>query len=517
MPTLPTSSSRSFLEDRRRSRADSYVRLDASVMTNLESKSHHNGRTSAPSGIRSPTTMLLPSSPFPGFSIVLAILLISASPVTARLPNPPVADCNLLPHSQFLTAQELDRACVHRSHWFNDLEAKSSTEFIQNITDSQRAYLASLERCIGDKCRSNCSSVQKKFRKDCYRHRREVPNPPRPKSIRKEYRMLTDEERQQLSRAMNSLKQKTIDNVTAWDLHTLIHYPDSAPGAHWGPAFLPWHREFLRQFELALQNEVPGVTLPYWDSTLDHGLPDPSDSTLWTDELLGNGNGYVKTGPFKDWDTNVFMPLSPVPVKKLYRYERRRNRSICLLRAAGSRPQDRLLTERDINWIESRTNYSELTFCHDKTFESMHGLSHVWVGGFMFVIRVSPNDPTFYMHHSFIDYVWERFRQKRQTRAQRETEYAKNTCNERHAPNAPMKPFKLKNIDGLSNDYTDYWYEYEPVRHCTKEKSFCDSKYLFCDKEAWKCRAKVTLGGKCKGFEGTDICYESECVEVGLY
>ncbi|VDO25066.1 unnamed protein product [Heligmosomoides polygyrus] len=41
---------------------------------------------------------------------------------------------------------------------------------------------------------------------------------------------------------------------------------------------------------------------------------------MWSDELLGNGNGYVKTGPFKNWDTNVFMPLSQIPVKKLYRY-----------------------------------------------------------------------------------------------------------------------------------------------------------------------------------------------------
>lgn len=83
--------------------------------------------------------------------------------------------------------------------------------------------------------------------------------------------MMTTEERDGLNRAMNALKSKIIDNVSIWDLHTLIHYPDSAPGAHWGPAFLPWHREFLRQFELALQNEVPGVTLPYWDSTLDQG------------------------------------------------------------------------------------------------------------------------------------------------------------------------------------------------------------------------------------------------------
>lgn len=70
--------------------------------------------------------------------------------------------------------------------------------------------------------------------------------------------MLSDEERANLNLAMNRLKQKYIDNTTIWDLHTLIHYPDSAPGAHWGPAFLPWHREFLRQFETALQAEVPG-------------------------------------------------------------------------------------------------------------------------------------------------------------------------------------------------------------------------------------------------------------------
>lgn len=54
----------------------------------------------------------------------------------------------------------------------------------------------------------------------------------------------------------------------------------------------------------------------------------------------------------------------------------------------------------------------------------MHGLSHVWVGGFMFVIRVSPNDPTFYMHHAFLDYIWEQFRQTRQNRFQRENDYA---------------------------------------------------------------------------------------------
>lgn len=104
-----------------------------------------------------------------------------------------------------------------------------------------------------------------------HRVERGIPLNPNKRVVRKEYRMLTETERNNLNQAMNALKSKYIDNVTIWDLHTLIHYPDSAPGAHWGPAFLPWHREFLRQFELALQREVPGVALPYWDSTIDNG------------------------------------------------------------------------------------------------------------------------------------------------------------------------------------------------------------------------------------------------------
>ena len=35
--------------------------------------------------------------------------------------------------------------------------------------------------------------------------------------------------------------------------------------AHQRPAFLPWHREYLRRYELALQEHDPNVTLPYWD------------------------------------------------------------------------------------------------------------------------------------------------------------------------------------------------------------------------------------------------------------
>uniref|UniRef100_A0AC35U6I3 Tyrosinase_Cu-bd domain-containing protein n=1 Tax=Rhabditophanes sp. KR3021 TaxID=114890 RepID=A0AC35U6I3_9BILA len=321
------------------------------------------------------------------------------------------------------------------------------------------------------------------------------------KVVRKEYRMMSDEERREVHKAMNRLKTLTIDNITLWDLHTLIHYPDSALAAHWGPAFLPYHREFLRQFETALQNENPLVAMPYWDSTLDCDLPDPSDSIMWTDDFMGNGNGYVKTGAFKDWSTNSIMPLSSVPIQKLFRY-------------TGGRHQDRLLSEDDIKWILNRKAYKDLTFCHDKTFESMHGLSHVWVGGFMFVIRVSPNDPMFYMHHAFIDSVWERFRQSKQNRYQRENDYAENICYDKHSFDSQMHPFSLKNKDGLSNDYTDYWYEYKNVKHCDSKNPVCeDTPYYWCDTKVWRCKSKIRLGGNCKGLEDQLPCYKSTCLE----
>src|SRR5262249_51094925 len=43
---------------------------------------------------------------------------------------------------------------------------------------------------------------------------------------------------------------------------------------HQNIGFLPWHREYVRRFELALQSVVPGVTIPYWPWPM---IPEPSD------------------------------------------------------------------------------------------------------------------------------------------------------------------------------------------------------------------------------------------------
>lgn len=62
--------------------------------------------------------------------------------------------------------------------------------------------------------------------------------------------------------------------------------------------------------------------------------------------------------------------------------------------------------------------------------------------------------------------------------------------------------------------FADFWYEYEPVRHCSFDQPYCDSNYMFCDLRAWRCRSKVQLGGNCTGFSQTDICFKSFCIQV---
>ena len=68
--------------------------------------------------------------------------------------------------------------------------------------------------------------------------------------------------------------------------------------AHRAPAFLPWHREFLRRFELDLRAIDSSVTLPYWDWTVDNS----PTSTIWANDFMGpNGrpsDGQVMSGPF---------------------------------------------------------------------------------------------------------------------------------------------------------------------------------------------------------------------------
>lgn len=62
-------------------------------------------------------------------------------------------------------------------------------------------------------------------------------------AVRKEYRQLGTEERLRFHTALEKLKRSgEYNKIAQW--HTK---PEMSGGAHSGPAFLPWHREYIKR------------------------------------------------------------------------------------------------------------------------------------------------------------------------------------------------------------------------------------------------------------------------------
>uniref|UniRef100_A0AC35TI99 ShKT domain-containing protein n=1 Tax=Rhabditophanes sp. KR3021 TaxID=114890 RepID=A0AC35TI99_9BILA len=327
------------------------------------------------------------------------------------------------------------------------------------------------------------------------------------KALRKELRMMSNEERQRYHFAVQKLKANgEIGNFAR--LHSQFATSGSA---HSGPAFLPWHREFLKRYEIALRQIDPTVALPYWDSTLESGLPTPADSIIFSDIFFGetNGAGFVVSGPFKGFTTMAGAPN--------------------IKRAVGA--QGTVFQQTEYNYIMQQTSIGQiLSFTAPKqgcsvqiqwnALEYTHGNVHLFVGGDMFETSTAGNDPgTFMTHHAFIDLIWENWRQAKQNRFEREQAYPTNNmqCSSaNHFGAAIMQPFApWTNIDGLNNKYTDNMFAYGSRPTCGPGNPMCGSEFLFCDtsKGTPRCLSKVKPGGNCKGLESNpEVCYNGDCI-----
>uniref|UniRef100_A0A914X740 Tyrosinase copper-binding domain-containing protein n=1 Tax=Plectus sambesii TaxID=2011161 RepID=A0A914X740_9BILA len=323
---------------------------------------------------------------------------------------------------------------------------------------------------------------------------------------RKEYRRMSDEERSRFHAAMNQLKQSgEFDVIAAWHLN-LPH------GAHGGPAFALWHREYSKRFEIALRLLDPEVSLPYWDPVLDQNLPDSRDSILWSPLFFGetDSSNFVVTGPFANWTTSDGYPA--------------------VRRELGRIKQSTLFTEEQVESVYKQTSLERGVFAYVaphkgciveqpdiSTLEYLHGNPHIWVGGHMGNPFTSANDPLFFVYHGFTDLLWENWRQMHQTREQRENDFVADIieCSPpQHFRLADMKPFDgMRNIDGLSNAYTDNLYQYEQRPTCSRTQPDCGSIYLFCDTAhgAPRCLSKMREGGKCDGLGRPDVCFDGVC------
>src|SRR5262245_41537244 len=126
-------------------------------------------------------------------------------------------------------------------------------------------------------------------------------------AYRKNQRSLTAAEKKRFIDALLALKaeKKPDAALSTYDLFVKVHDDAMKDGyAHMGPAFLAWHREYLRRFELELQRVSPPelppnfsperttandeLGLPYWDWSIDQAAP---SWPFTTDFLGGDGSG----------------------------------------------------------------------------------------------------------------------------------------------------------------------------------------------------------------------------------
>ncbi len=271
---------------------------------------------------------------------------------------------------------------------------------------------------------------------------------------RKSVRALSDSEKTALIDAIWALKRErsSFDGLSTYDRYVVWHQraanqqspwngdspaqPTGRNAAHRGPAFLPWHREYLRRFELDLQRVSgnPDLGLPYWDWEIDGQQPADQQPLQPVWDLVGgdgtptniNGQTFfiVADGPF-GFDTarlsdptifddpNVWLTVNPFG-----------QRSSVLMRAMGQNPDALTLPTKDhvdtANLIESYDlspwneasaatqsfrNVLEGFRGHPDDEIGLHNRIHVWVGGSMGP-ATSPNDPVFFLHHSNVDRIW---------------------------------------------------------------------------------------------------------------
>jgi tyrosinase len=140
---------------------------------------------------------------------------------------------------------------------------------------------------------------------------------------------------------------------------------------HHSQLFLPWHRAYLYFFEKTLQERVPGVTLPWWDWTLDHGVGIPP--------------AYKKA------------PLLSSPIQPSGRRFPNEKRT---WRQSGL--PSWLPTRQQVNSVLANKSFA----IFQSQLEGIHNGIHGWVGGTMNSPEVAAYDPIFWAHHSMIDRLW---------------------------------------------------------------------------------------------------------------
>lgn len=246
--------------------------------------------------------------------------------------------------------------------------------------------------------------------------------------LRKDQATLSATEQTAFVNALHSMKTTASSNpsVSVYEEFVTRHASTMAytPNpAHRGPAFLPWHRQFIWEFESAMLDHDQSGTLtglPYWNWALDQD----SSKGPWTDNFLG-GNGdpeddyVVKNGPFREgeWaltvgvgpdendEPEVFALDNPAPLQRefgLAEFASTLPSVVDVSQALAVNVYD--ASPWDTTSAIGGSFRNNLEGWHGDG-PALHNRVHVWVGGSMGPMT-SPIDPVFWLHHAFVDHIW---------------------------------------------------------------------------------------------------------------
>ncbi|MEM9272771.1 MAG: tyrosinase family protein [Cyanobacteria bacterium P01_F01_bin.143] len=279
------------------------------------------------------------------------------------------------------------------------------------------------------------------------------PSSKRPKSLRKNVVDLTAAEKEAFVNAVNTLQNtfpqgselSIYEQFVLEHIFTMGFYSGSGSQgemkvnpAHAMPAFLPWHRQFLYEFEQALQKIDPSVTIPYWDWTDPQALAiilqdDFLGSTGegMTIEIPGKGTftgGVVSSGIFADWKLNEALHFDnitgnslgpklkrfiglppcdqyPIPKAKVAKLFEVDNYEIFNALLEGAFKLD-----KQNHWVEGWELHAHIHSLIggslvDK-FEPGRVPHQIQILGTMDSVPCSPYDPIFWLNHANVDRLW---------------------------------------------------------------------------------------------------------------
>ncbi len=235
-------------------------------------------------------------------------------------------------------------------------------------------------------------------------------------AVRKNVLDMSADEKQRFVEAVTRLKHQTTTGtaLSDYDAFPATHMavfgslttgPQAGvDGAHGGPAFLPWHREFLRRFELALQQFDASVTLPYWDWS------DPaSTNAVLANDFLGL-TGFLAKADQMFPDSGFDVPTNATGIfgqgldnSRGAMLTRNSNLTGASLESSlrGSFPS----VAARVSDLLNKTQYNGSGQFREVLERNLHNPVHGWVGGHM-VTAASPNDPIFFLHHCNVDRLW---------------------------------------------------------------------------------------------------------------